>query len=151
MGVRPAQPMDVMQYALLPAMAAPAAVAWPPDRLVAYLAFPLLSGLLAPARTAAPDAVVTPAATAVTPAIAAQARAASAARAAAGVSVGPLTSSRGLPSIGGQQQFAQQQEAWLIDKLSKCAAVVTSQGNVRISNASSGNRPAAGGTASRLR
>jgi hypothetical protein len=140
LGVRVAQPMDVMQLSLLPSLASDEALTWPADRLVAYLAFPVLAGLLTqlPAGTAAAVAVGLPTPAAVTPATGMLPAAAgaqpmfssmSAAARATGAASMLKSSSRAQ-----EQQLQLQQEAWLLAQLAQCAVVATTFGNVRMSS-----------------
>jgi hypothetical protein len=130
--------MDVMQLSLLPSLASNEALNWPADRLVAYLAFPVLAGLLTqlPSDTAAAVGLATPAA--VTPATGLLPAAAgthpmfssmSAAARATGAASMLKSSSRAQ-----EQQLQLQQEAWLLAQLAECAVVATTFGNVRISS-----------------
>jgi hypothetical protein len=131
--------MDVMQLSLLPSLASDEALTWPADRLVAYLAFPVLAGLLTqlPADTAAAAVgLATPAAA--TPATGLLPAAAgaqpmfssmSAATRATGAASMLKSSSRAQ-----EQQLQLQQEAWLLAQLAECAVVATTFGNVRMSS-----------------
>jgi hypothetical protein len=165
LGVRVAQPMDVMQLALLPALALHDALSWPTERLVAYLAFPLLAGLLthqlpagiansaASASGVTAAAAATPAAVAATPVTAAGLPFSATAAATPMASVAgsrklPKSHSRTVQQQQLQQQQLQQQAAWLMSQLAEHAVVVTTLGNVRISNSSSiAGHPAGEGAA----
>jgi hypothetical protein len=145
LGVRVAQPMDVMRLSLLPSLASDEALTWPADRLVAYLAFPVLAGLLTqlPTDTTAAAAGVLATPAALTPATGLLPAAAGThplltkmSAAAARASAVPAGSTKLLKSSSRvqEQQLQLQQEAWLLAQLAECAVVATTFGNVRMSS-----------------
>lgn len=133
LGVCEAQPIDVMQLSALPSMASAAAVDWDMQRLVAWLAFPLLAGLLqfTPIAAAPATAVAggqTPGAffEAATPA----------AVVTASQTAAPLTGRWTAKTTGmypGLRQQQQQQDQLLM-ALRECVLVVTTQGTIRLAD-----------------